>query len=247
VSRRSALVATALVLGIWELASLAVASYALPGPVVVAEALGVGLTRGLGWHAAVSSYRVITSMLLAAAVGAPLGLAIGQSPVWNRRLSPVIYLTYPVPKVVFLPLVLLFLGVGDESKIFLIWMILFFQVLVVVRDAAAAVRPDLVRSVRSLGASRWQLYRFVYFPACLPGILTGLRVSAGTAIAVLFIAESFATTTGLGYYIMVEGWGRMAYPDMYAGVVALSVIGLGLYAVLDWLERRLCPWAQIGG
>jgi ABC-type nitrate/sulfonate/bicarbonate transport system permease component len=67
-------------------------------------------------------------------------------------------------------------------------------------------------------------------------------VSVGTAIAVLFFAESFATTSGLGYYIMVESWGRLAYPEMYAGVVAMSLLGLLLYVIIDGLERRLAPW-----
>jgi NitT/TauT family transport system permease protein len=112
----------------------------------------------------------------------------------------------------------------------------------VVRDAASALRPELIYSVRSLGAGRRALFRFVYLPATLPAALTGLRVSIGTAIAVLFFAESFATTSGLGYYIIVESWGRLAYPEMYAGVVAMSVLGLLLYFLVDWLERRLAPW-----
>jgi ABC-type nitrate/sulfonate/bicarbonate transport system permease component len=82
-------------------------------------------------------------------------------------------------------------------------------------------------------------------PACLPAVLTSLRVSIGTAIAVLFFAESFATTSGLGYYIIVETWGRLAYAQMYAGVVAMSLLGLALYFVVDNLERRLCPWLAV--
>jgi ABC-type nitrate/sulfonate/bicarbonate transport system permease component len=70
-------------------------------------------------------------------------------------------------------------------------------------------------------------------------------VSIGTAIAVLFFAESFATTSGLGYYIIVETWGRLAYPEMYAGVVAMSLLGLALYFVVDRLERRWCPWLAV--
>ncbi|MCD6291131.1 MAG: ABC transporter permease subunit, partial [Anaerolineae bacterium] len=82
----------------------------------------------------------------------------------------------------------------------------------------------------------------VYLPATLPAVLTALRVSVGTAVAVLFFAESFATTSGLGYYIVVESWGRLAYPEMYAGVVAMSVLGLMLYFAIDWLEKHLCSW-----
>ncbi len=82
----------------------------------------------------------------------------------------------------------------------------------------------------------------MYAPASVPAALTALRVSIGTAVAVLFFAESFAMNSGLGYYIIVDSWGRLAYADMYAGVVALSLLGLILYFVVDWLERALAPW-----
>ena len=111
----------------------------------------------------------------------------------------------------------------------------------------AALRPELLYSVRSLGAGRRALFRFVYLPATLPAALTALRVSIGTAIAVLFFAESFATTSGLGYYIIVESWGRLAYPEMYAGVMAMSLLGLLLYLIVDRLERRLCALVGTAG
>jgi ABC-type nitrate/sulfonate/bicarbonate transport system permease component len=167
---------------------------------------------------------------------------LGQSKKLNSLFSPLIYLVYPVPKVVFVPIVLLFLGIGDAPKIAIIFLILFFQILVLVRDQAAGLRPELIQSVRSLGAGRRALFRFVYLPASLPAILTALRQSVGTAVAVLYIAELFATQKGLGYYIYLNGSTLFNYPAMYAGVVAMSLLGLGLYFTVDWLERRLCPW-----
>jgi NitT/TauT family transport system permease protein len=212
----------------------------------VVHALLNDLQRDLVGHFLISAYRVLLSMVIATVLATPLGLMIGQNQALNRLLSPAIYLTYPIPKIVFLPVIMLFLGIGNASKVFMISLILFFQVLVVVRDASAAVRPELVQSVRSLGSGRLQLLRYVYFPACLPAVLTALRVSTGTAIAVLFLAESFATQSGLGYYIMVESWGRMAYPEMYAGVLAMGLLGLALYFVLDQLEQHVCAWIAPG-
>jgi NitT/TauT family transport system permease protein len=139
---------------------------------------------------------------------------------------------------------LILLGSGDTSKIFIIGIILFFQILVVVRDEAAQLRPELILSVRSIGAGRRALFRFVYFPATIPAVLTALRISVGTAIAVLFFAESFATTSGLGYYILVESWGALRYPQMYAGVLAMSLLGLILYFFIDTLDRQLAPWRE---
>jgi NitT/TauT family transport system permease protein len=98
--------------------------------------------------------------------------------------------------------------------------------------------------VRSLGAGRRALFRFVYLPASLPAILTALRQSVGTSVAVLYVAESFATVRGLGYYISINGSALFNYPAMYAGIVAMALLGLGLYFSVDWLERWLCPWLK---
>ncbi len=231
----------------WQLVAVLLRVDLLPGPLAVGQALVRELPRGLGRHFLVSGWRVVASIVISVVTAVPAGLVLGQSQRLNRLFSPVVYIVYPIPKIVFLPIILLFLGIGDTSKIFIIFLILFFQILVVVRDSASALRPELIYSVRSLGAGRRALFRFVYLPATIPAALTALRVSVGTAIAVLFFAESFATTSGLGYYIIVESWGRLAYPEMYAGVLAMSVLGLLLYFVVDWLERRLAPWLKDEG
>jgi ABC-type nitrate/sulfonate/bicarbonate transport system permease component len=243
--RRDLLLATAGLLVLWQAAAMLLDRSVLPAPWQVMRAFVLALPRDLGRHLLVSTWRVVASVGVAVVAAVPAGLGLGLSPTVNRLAAPVIYLLYPVPKIVFLPVILLLLGIGNLSKVFIIALILFFQILVVVRDEAANIRPELVASVRSLGAGRRAIFRFVYLPACLPGVLTALRVSIGTAIAVLFFAESFATTSGLGYYIIVETWGRLAYPQMYAGVVAMSLLGLALYFVVEQLERRLCPWLAV--
>jgi NitT/TauT family transport system permease protein len=240
--RRDLILGTVALVIAWQLLAWLLRVDLLPGPWSVLQALGREVPRGLGRHFLVSGWRVIASIILSMLTAVPAGLVLGQSQRLNRLFSPLVYIVYPIPKIVFLPMILLFLGIGDPSKIFIIFLILFFQILVVVRDAASALRPELIYSVRSLGAGRRALFRFVYLPATIPAALTALRVSVGTAIAVLFFAESFATTSGLGYYIITESWGRLAYPEMYAGVVAMSALGLALYFVVDRLERRLTPW-----
>jgi NitT/TauT family transport system permease protein len=242
-SKRAILLALVLLLAVWEAAALVVRLSILPDPVTVAGVFLRELPAGLAWHTLVSAWRVLVSIVIAVALAVPLGLALGQLKRLDRLVAPLVYLTYPIPKIVLLPIILLFLGLGDLSKIFIIALILFYQVLVVVRDAAGGIRPELVLSVRSLGAKRAQLFRYVYLPACLPAILTSLRVSTGTAIAVLFFAESFATREGLGYYI-IDTWASLSYARMYAGVAAMSLLGLALYIGLDWLESRLCRWLK---
>lgn len=215
----------------------------LPTPLVVVAAFVDQLFHGdLLRHFLASFWRVVASTALSIGLATPAGLALGQSKRVNALISPLIYVLYPIPKVVFLPVLLLFFGIGNLSKILIIFVILFFQILVLVRDQAAALRPELILSVRSLGAGRRALFRFVYLPASLPGVLTALRQSIGTAVAVLYVAEVLATRLGLGYYIYFQGSTLLNYPAMYAGIVAMSLLGLSLYLLVDWLEKCLCAW-----
>lgn len=231
------------VMAAWQVAAWLVHRPILPAPQTVLAAFWRDLSRGaLAEHFLVSLWRVVAGMLLAILTAAPAGLALGQSKRLHRLFSPIVYILYPIPKVVFVPIILLFFGIGDASKIVILFIILFFQILVLVRDQAASLRPELIQSVRSLGAGRRALFRYVYLPASLPAILTALRQSVGTAIAVLYIAELFATTRGLGYYIYYQGSTLFDYPAMYAGVLAMSLLGLGMYFSVDWLERWLCKW-----
>lgn len=239
---RHVLIASVGLLLIWELLSMLVQQPVLPPATTVLRTFFRELPGELGWHFIASLWRVTAATLLAIILAAPLGLVLGQSEDLNRVVSPLIYLLYPIPKVVFVPIVLLFLGVGDGSKIVIIVLILFLQILVLVRDQASLIRPELLLSVRSLGAGRRALFRFVYLPASLPAIFTALRQSIGTAVAVLYITEVYATQRGLGYYIYLQGSTLLKYPDMYAGVIAMSLLGFGLYILADWFNRRLCPW-----
>ncbi len=241
--KRDVILAALAILLFWQAASLIVNRNILPSPLIVIQVFFEELFTGeMLEHAAASLWRVIAGMFLSIVLAAPAGLVLGQSQRLNRIFSPVIYLLYPIPKVVLVPIILLFLGIGDLPKIVIIFMILFFQILVLVRDQAAALPAELIQSVRSLGAGRKALFRFVYLPASIPAILTALRQSVGTAVAVLYIAELFATQRGLGYYIYFNGSTLLDYPTMYAGVLAMSLLGLGLYFSVDWLEHRLCKW-----
>jgi ABC-type nitrate/sulfonate/bicarbonate transport system permease component len=243
IRRRDLLLASLLILVTWQIAAWLIDRPILPAPLLVFSVFWRDVIDGaLPGHFLVSLWRVLAGTILAVITAAPAGLVLGQSRRASRLFSPFIYLLYPIPKVVFVPIILLFFGIGDASKIVIIFLILFFQILVLVRDQAATLRPELIQSVMSLGAGRRALFRYVYLPASLPAILTALRQSVGTAVAVLYIAELFATTQGLGYYIYFEGSTLLDYPAMYAGVFAMSLLGLGLYFSVDRLERWLCPW-----
>lgn len=240
--RSSVLLATFGLLALWQLAAMFIHQPILPAPTTVLRVFIQEIAGELGEHFLASLWRVIASTSLALAAAVPVGLILGQSERLNRIFSPLIYLLFPIPKVVFVPIILLFLGVGNLSKIVIIFLILFFQILVLVRDEASALRSELIDSVYSLGAGRRALFRFVYLPASIPAVLTALRQSVGTAVAVLYITELFATQRGLGYYIYLQGSTLFQYPKMYAGVIAMSLLGLGLYFAVDWIEHVLAPW-----
>ncbi len=240
--RRDVIFAALGLFALWQIAAMLIQRPILPAPTEVFVVFFRELGDELIIHFGVSLWRVSAGMALSVLAAAPAGLAIGGSKTWNRILSPVIYLLYPIPKVVLVPIVFLFLGIGDTAKIAIIFLILFFQIVVLVRDQAAGIPPQLVQSLRSLGAGRRALFRFVYLPASLPAILTALRQSIGTAVAVLYVTELFATKYGLGYYIYYNGSTLLDYPAMYAGVVAMSLLGLGMYFAVDWMERKLCRW-----
>ena len=240
--KRDLILAIVIIFFIWQIFSWIVRQPILPSPFLVIKTFISELGGDLPAHFAASLWRVLISTGLAIGLASPTGMVLGQSPKLNAIFSPLIYLIYPIPKVVLVPVLLLLFGIGDLPKIAIIFIILFFQILVLVRDQAINLRPELIQSVRSLGAGRRGLFRFVYLPASLPAILTALRQSVGTSVAVLYVAELFATQRGLGYYIYIKGSTLFDYPSMYAGIVAMSLLGLGLYFSVDWLEHKLCPW-----
>ncbi len=236
---RSALIGLFMFFAVWQVLAWVIRRPIMPSPLQVLPIFAASLFGELGAHLLASTGRVLAAIALAVVTAVPVGLGLGQTPKINRIFAPLIAIVYPIPKIVFLPVIYVLMGITDISKIFLIAIIIFFQILVVVRDEAANLHPELILSVRSLGAGRRALFRYVYFPASLPAVLTALRVSAGTAIAVLFIAEQSLTTYGLGYYIVIETYQVLRYPEMYAGILAMSLLGLALYFVIYNLELKV--------
>jgi len=227
---------------LWKIASIVTASPVLPSPETVFIAFINEAESSLFWsHFGISAWRVCASIVISWVIAFPLGAILGYSPAMDRIFSPVVYLAYPVPKMVLLPVVVLLFGLGDLSKIILITLILFFQILVAVRDGVRSVSPKYYDSVESMGGSVIDIFRHVVIPAALPHSFTAIRISAGTAISVLFFAESFATSSGLGYLIM-DAWARAEYIMIFVGITGMSLMGLVLFIIFSILEKKLCAW-----
>jgi len=242
---RTALAAAALVLGWAAAAALARAPF-VPSPWAAAARLAARLADGsLAAHLGASAARVGLALAVTAPPACFLGLWAGRSRRVDALASPFVYVLHPIPKAAFLPVIMLVLGLGDAAKVTLISLIVFGQLYVSARDAARAIPEALIDSVRSLGAGRADLAAHVVLPAALPSLLSSLRVGLGTALAVLFLAETFASEAGLGWYI-VDAWTRVDYADMYAAMAALALFGLASYLLLDLAERWLCRWRDSG-
>ena len=227
----------AFVLAGWQLTSMALNTPALPAP-LEAVSVFVSFAPNLWPHFQISFLRILMALVIGVVFGLPLGLFLGRSTIVGSLFTPALYILYPLPKIVILPILLVLMGLGGAPKVALIAITVFFQVVIVMRDAARALPEETVDSVRALGASRLDVWRHVVLPATLPQLFTTLRVSSAIAIAVLFIAEAFAGSTGLGYFIM-NAWSMVSYPRMFAGIIALAFLGVVVYEAFDIAERAL--------
>lgn len=237
--------AFAALLVVWELGSLALGPFLLPPPADVLAHFGHSLTTRLFWeHAGASTWRAVAGLGLAWAAAFPLGLALGYARGLDRVVSPFVFLTYPLPKIVLLPVFLTLFGLGNAPKILLIALTAGYQILVVTRAGAARLDRRYLDSFRSLGGSSRQMVRHVLVPAALPDALTALKLASGTAVAVLFMAESFATRRGLGFLIM-DAWGRGDQEEMFTAILTMSALGVLLYEGCNGLERLCCRWKAV--
>jgi NitT/TauT family transport system permease protein len=192
-------------------------------------------------HTFYSSFRLIAGVVLAVALGMPIGILIGYHKRLSEYLSPVIYLLAPIPKIALLPLIMLLFGIGDRSKIFIIFIIMFFQVVVAAHDAVKNIPQDYFIPLWTIKAKHKAILYHVIAPATLPEMFTSVRIGLATGISVLFFAETFGTHWGLGFYIM-DMWMRLDYPQMYAGIVVLGLIGLLSVLLVNILQYGICPW-----
>lgn len=230
---------------LWQLGAWALGPYLLPSPSEVlaawTQSLHDSVMRG---HIASSAMRVGAAMVLAFAVAFPLGILLGCRRRLDRYVSPMVFLTYPLPKIVLLPVFLTLFGLGDLSKILIIALTTGYQILVVTRDGIRQLDARYFDAFRTLGGTPVQMVRHVLVPAALPSAMTALKVSSGTAVAVLFMAESFATQRGLGFLIM-DAWGRGDQLEMFCGILSMSLLGLVIYEICHVAERVFCRWKRL--
>ncbi|MDC7226479.1 MAG: ABC transporter permease [Spirochaetales bacterium] len=225
--------------GIWQLAAVLIDSPVLP--TFTAVALNLFTAEGLPQHLFSSMLRMIAGLSLAAATGLPLGIIAGMNLRGVNLINIPTYIFHPIPKTLFIPLIVLATGIGEFSKILLIFLSLVFQIILNVRDAVSNIPDQYYISLKTLGGRRLNILRYVTIPAALPGLFSTLRISMGIAAAVLFFAEYFGTEWGMGFYIM-DAKTRINFTDLYSGILALSLMMLAFFRLLNWSEAQMCRW-----
>lgn len=192
-------------------------------------------------HLAASLLRILTALAAAVLIGIPVGIAMGLSPTIRGILDPLIELYRPVPPLAYLPLMVIWFGIGETSKILLIYLAIFAPVAMSTMAGVRSAKQVRIRAARALGATRAQVVWHVILPGALPEILTGFRIGLGVGWSTLVAAELIAATRGLGF--MVQSAGEFLATDVVlAGIGVIAVIAFCLELGLRALQRRLTPW-----
>jgi ABC-type nitrate/sulfonate/bicarbonate transport system permease component len=240
--------AVAAFLGLWSLlAGLVVVlelfnPIFLPGPWLVAGSLVELASKGqLGGHVVATLERVVIGFSTGAALGVGLGLAAGQLRPVRDLVEPVVELVRPIPPLAVLPLFIVWVGIGEPSKVGFITYATFFPIFLTTVTGVRQIDPLLLRAARSLGARGVRLFARVILPAALPDILTGLRLGVALAFFVIVISEFIGAEHGLGYLIN-DGRNFFLVPQMLGAAVVLGLLGYAGNGLVRLLERRLTRW-----
>jgi taurine transport system permease protein len=198
--------------------------------------------RSLLDHVGFSLERVLAGFATGAAAGTLLGLGMGYARRIDALAAPFIEFLRPLPQLAYLVLLIIWFGIGERSKIIMLFLAALPVSAVAARDGVRNVPPERIQAARSLGASEWQIFRHVVFPSALPEIFTGARLAIGIVYATLIAAEIIAGDSGLGWLILDAG--RFLRSDyVFAGILLIGLMGLGLDRFLVFLETRIVHWA----
>ncbi len=225
-----------LLVGVWWLLVAVTASVIFPTPLQVLSGTAELIRDGSLWeHIGASLFRVGTGFLLAVALAVPLGLWMGWVKGAFITLNPLFQILRPISPIAWIPLAILWFGVGNVSPIFLIFMASVFPMVVQTVAGVHTIEPRYLRAAANFGVSRRTLFRQVVIPAVLPQIIVGMRIGLGVAWLVVVAAEMIALNSGLGYLIIDSRNAGNRYDLVIAGMIIIGLIGL----LLDGLMRNL--------
>ena len=241
-NRLSPLAGILVFLAIWEIGVrlFNVPAYLMPPPTAVAKTFVQEFPKLL-FHGWVTTYEMLLGYVLAVAVAIPLAIGITSSHRFDRFITPQLLFFQVVPKVAIAPLFLVWFGVGTTPKVLVAFLISFFPIVI---DAAVGLRTmssEMTDLARSMGATRWQLFARFRLPTSLPYLFSGLKVAATLSVAGAVVGEFVGADKGLGYLLLVTN-SNMETALMFSTIVALTIIGLVFFYIVEFLEAFLIPW-----
>jgi NitT/TauT family transport system permease protein len=242
--RYSGWMALALVIGLWQLAGSAgwVNPLFLPTPSAIARAIyQLALSGALWHHLSYSIMRIGSGWILGTIAGVIVGFAVGLSSLARGVGITFISALFPIPKIALLPLLILWLGIGEEPKIATIALGVFFSTAISVYSGVDAVPRNLIRMAQSFNVPFHAIVRRVIWPGALPSILAGFRITASVALLLVVSAEMIGAEFGIGAFVLQAG-NLMQTDQLLAGVVILSLFGLAVGRLINLLETRLLHW-----
>ncbi|MEY3104661.1 MAG: hypothetical protein RJA72_693, partial [Pseudomonadota bacterium] len=222
----------------------------LPSPLGVVnafiEVMKEGFT-GVGFwqHIWVSTLRVFGAFLLACVIGIPLGIAMGMSPVARGIFDPPIEFYRPIPPLAYLPLMIIWFGIDELSKVLLIFSSVLAPMVLGARAGVKSAAIEQIHAAYSFGATRWQVIRLVVLPSAMPEIFTAMRVGIGFGWTTLVAAEMVAATSGLGYMVLSASR-FLQTPVVIMGIVVIAAIAYAFDHLVRFVERRVVPWKGRG-
>jgi NitT/TauT family transport system permease protein len=180
---------------------------------------------------------------LAIVTGVTIGVAMGMFATLRRILDPYVNAFYAMPTVVLVPLVIIWLGLGFEAKVFLTWFVSMFAVIINAEIGVLSVPAAFIETARAFGCNRWQIFQRVVLHAALPFFVAGIRIGLGRALVGVVVAEMFTALSGLGYMIVLYG-NTFRTAELFVPIVVLALVSIALTNLIQWIERRIAPWHQ---
>lgn len=218
----------------------------LPSPAMVIETAYDYIIDGtLIGHIGMSFYRMIVGFVIGVVIAVALGILIATKRDFDNIFSPILNLVGPIPVFAFLPMFLIWFGIGESSKIALIAYATFVPLITYVIDGIKNTDPVLIRSARSLGATPFQVFTKVIFKSAMPHIFAGMKISLALTFSALVVAEMMGASEGLGYIIVnAKNWFKMA--DMFLAATLIGLEYTFFYGILTLIEKRLFRWKKVG-
>ncbi|WP_237155416.1 ABC transporter permease subunit [Oryzibacter oryziterrae] len=240
----------AILLALWSLAAWFawVTPVFLPSPIVVAKSAYAVATEGFAdstlWqHLSASLGRVFSALVAAIVVGVPIGVAIAASQIGRGIFDPIVEFLRPLPPLAYLPLVIIWFGIGEASKVLVITLAMLPAIIISTASGVRAVSTDRKHAALALGATHTQVLRYVVLPSAIPSILTGIRIALGAGWSTLVAAELVAASRGLGF--MIQSAAQFLVTDVViVGITTIAFVAFVLEGVVRWIERRFVPWSH---